>query len=213
MDMATAWNDMAETAAARANVYGLLATVFRAEPDEAFLDQLKDPGFSGALEALGLSLGDEFTNTPTVRLVEDMAVEYARLFIGPGSHISPHESVHVDVDAGSGGLWGAKTVEVKKFIEAAGFDYEDQFTGLPDHVSVELEFMQKLTEWESGKWACGDEEKAKYSRLIQRRFMKEHIMTWVPKLCDKVINMADKPFYEEMAKVTKRFLDYDKRSI
>ena len=52
--------EMAETATARANVYGLLTAVFRAEPSSSFLARLKDPEILGVLEGLGVSLGDDF---------------------------------------------------------------------------------------------------------------------------------------------------------
>jgi len=72
--------DMAEMAAARANVYGLLADVFRKEPSTAFLKRLKAPEFSGALQALGLSLGEVLENTPEDQLAESLSLEYTRLF-------------------------------------------------------------------------------------------------------------------------------------
>jgi len=205
--------DQTMTANARSSVYGLLAMIFRAEPAVDFLVQLKTPGFSEILKSLGYSLGDEFKSSPDEELAEDLAVEYARLFIGPGPHLSPHESVHLEVDGYEGGLWGATTVKVKKFIEAAGLNYEDQFTGLPDHISVELEFMQKMTEWEAEKWAEGDEEKALGSQMVQRKFMDEHVMLWGPGFCDKVIDMSESPFYENMAKVAKSFLEFDHKAM
>ncbi len=142
-----------------------------------------------------------------------MAVEFTRLFLGPGSHISPHESVFVEADGGVGGLWGEKTVEVKKFIETAGLAYGSDFTGIPDHVSVELEFLQKLAEWEAGKWAENDTENAVFCLGVEKRFIEEHLGKWVPELCDKVAARAELPFYREMAGVTKKFIEYEQRTI
>ena len=95
--------DMADAATARSHIYGLLATVFRAEPSEAFLKEMKDAGSAGVFSDLGIDLGEEFLGRSERELADDLAVEYARLFLGPGEHISPHESVHGEVD---GGDWG-----------------------------------------------------------------------------------------------------------
>ena len=125
--METARQDKAETAVARSNVYGLLASVFRAEPTVALIRELQSPGFLAAFSVLGLSLGDEFHDTAPDQLAEDLALEYTRLFIGPGPRISPHESLHVELgNISENALWGPQTVEVKRFIEATGLSYDDK---------------------------------------------------------------------------------------
>jgi len=88
----------AGTASARSQVYGLLASIFRGEPDVNFVRDLKAPRFAGALSSLDVDLGEDFRQSDDEELCENLAVEYTRLFMGPGSHISPHESVFVDVD-------------------------------------------------------------------------------------------------------------------
>ncbi len=212
--METDRNSMIDTAKARSQVYGLLAAVFRAEPTAAFLRELKGPGLSGIFSELGLNLGQELQEKPEAELLEELAVEYTRLFLGPGPHISAHESVFVEVDDGSqGGLWGAKTVEVKKFIETAGLTYDSDYTGIPDHVSVELEFLQKLAEWEADKWADDDAENAIYCLGVEKKFIKEHLIKWVPELCDKIVAQAELPFYRELAHFTRDYIEFDYKGI
>ncbi len=208
--MGATHRQMNDTAMARGQVYGLLATLFRAEPEEAFLKELQGPGLSGVFSELGLNLGEDLQEKPIEESVEELAVEYTRLFLGPGSHISAHESVFIEVDGGVGGLWGEKTVEVKKFIEAAGLTYDTEFHGIPDHVSVELEFLQKLAGWEAGKWAEDDAENAAFCLEVEKRFIEEHLGKWVPALCDKVLAQAELPFYKEIARFTKDFIRFEK---
>ena len=98
--MVTPRNDMAEMATARANVYGLLADVFREEPSEALLSKLREPEFTGALQALGISLDVALESSSRALLVEDLALEITWLFIAPGSNISPHDSMHVEARFG-----------------------------------------------------------------------------------------------------------------
>lgn len=204
---------MSETAVARSQVYGLLTTVFRAEPSETFIRDLRGPRFVGAFSDLGMDLGDEFRNAAESDILEQLALEFTRLFLGPGRHISAHESIFTEMDGEVGGLWGAKTVEVKKFIETTGLGYESGFTGLPDHISVELEFMRKLAEWEAGKWSGDDGENATYCLTVQKKFIEEHLLKWMPEFCGEVIDKANLPFYREMAKVTRDFLEFDHKEI
>ncbi len=211
--MGTDWKELADSAKSRSEIYGLLTTVFREEPTTARIDVLRGPRLSGVFSDLGLDLGKKFYSDPEAEVVEALVLEFNRLFIGPGRHISPHESIFTEVDGGMGGLWGAKTVEVKKFIETTGLDYEPEFTGLPDHVSVELEFMQKLAEWEADKWFRQDRKSAEYCLSVQRMFLERHLLCWLPQFCDTVMVQAELPFYRAMAELTKNYLEFERQSI
>ncbi|MEW8072035.1 MAG: molecular chaperone TorD family protein [Candidatus Thiodiazotropha sp.] len=211
--MGTDWNKMADNAKTRSDMYGLLTLVFRQEPSEAFINELRGPRLAGAFSDMELDMGGSFYSEPVSTIADQLALEFSRLFIGPGRHISAHESIFTEVDGDSGGLWGARTVEVKKFIETTGLDYASQFTGLPDHISVELEFMQKLTQWESAKWMEMDRKSAEYCLSIQRMFLQQHILGWIPKFCDAVIFQADMPFYRELAGLMKNFLEFEQQSL
>jgi TorA maturation chaperone TorD len=205
---------MTDTAKQRSTVYGLLAATFRCEPTAAFIRQVKDPEFQGALSSSGIELEEDFFNQPEDELVESLAVEFTRLFLGPGKHISPHESVHHEREDGDWGrLWGKSTVEIKKFIETTGLEYTSVYPGLPDHISVELEFMQKLAERESTAWKENDNKGALYCLKIEKKFIEEHLSKWCPDFCDKVTSEAATSFYREMAKLTKWFIELETKEI
>jgi TorA maturation chaperone TorD len=205
---------MAKMATARANVYGLLADVFREEPSEALLSKLRVPEFSSALHALNLSLDDMFESTSHAQLVEDLALEFTRLFVGPGSHLSPHESMHVEARFGEqNSFWGEQTVEVKKFMEAAGLKVDDSFSGMPDHLSAEFEFMQRLLLKEVEARANEDHELGANILKIEKRFYEEHLSQWVSNFCDKVIDATGHPFYKQFSEVTKGFIDFEKETL
>ena len=206
--------EMTAVARQRSNVYGLLATVYRQEVTSGLLQQSKDPQFLGVLSDLGIQLGDDFFQRNEEELLEEMAVEYTRLFLGPGKHVSPHESVHLQRDdAGQGQLWGESTVEVKKFIESSGLDYRSEYKGLPDHISVELEFMQRVALREEQARREGDNDGARYFLKIEKKFLEEHLIHWIPIFCEKVIAEAELSFYREMAVLTKRFVEFDWREL
>ena len=207
-------NNMAEMAMARANVYGLLADVFRESPSGLLLLKLGEPEFSGSLKALGLSLDEVFGEVPHRQLVEDLAIEYTRLFIGPSNHISPHESMHCDVRFGEKkALWGDQTVAVKKFMQAAGMEIDDGFGGMPDHISAELEFMQQLLQNECDAWVNEDDELACNILSIEKKFYDEHLSQWVANFCDTVIELSKHVFYAQFCEVTKGYMSFEKETL
>ena len=113
-----------EGARMRSNIYGFLSSLFREEINAERLRQIKDPAIKKVLSAMGFQY-DIFSQKDQDKLLEDLAVEYTRLFLGPDKHISPHESVHHERDDGDWGVhWGASTVDVKKFIEKDGLEYK-----------------------------------------------------------------------------------------
>ena len=102
-------------------------------------------------------------------------------------------------------------VEVKKFIEFSGLHYTSDYTGLPDHISVELEFMQQVTLREGQAWEEGDETAAKGCLKYEKQFLEEHLICWIPDFCDKVMAAAESPLYREMASLTKTFIEFENR--
>ena len=189
------------------SIYGLLALIFAQEVTSDFLKEIRTPHFRGVLSDLKVDLGDSFYDDPADELLEEMAVEFTGLFIGPGNFISPHESVHhVRDDGDYGKLWGADTVAVKKFVEATGLSYQSAFGGMPDHIAAEFELMQKLEDRLAQAQIDGEKELAENLQVIKQRFMVEHILTWVPEFLDKVVAKANFPFYREMAQFASQFL-------
>ncbi|MEK6193249.1 MAG: molecular chaperone TorD family protein [Deltaproteobacteria bacterium] len=196
----------------RSNIYGLLALIYRREVTPDLLHKVKDPRFLGVFTDLGVEGIKAFLQSSEEKLIEDLTVEYARLFLGPGKHISPHESVHHQREDGDWGtLWGATTVEVKKFIEATGLEYEPDYKGMPDHVSVEFEFMAALARREAQAWAESDEAIARSCVAMQKMFLEEHLIQWIPDFCENVIQLAELPFYHAVAELTRSFIEFENK--
>jgi TorA maturation chaperone TorD len=209
-EVGTDWKKAADNAQLRSNIYGLLSTVFREEPTEALIHELRGPRLSGIFSDMGVELGETFSNISDSAVAEALGLEFTRLFIGPGPHVSAHESVFAEMDGGTSSLWGRKTVEVKNFIETAGLGYQPEYSGIPDHVSVELEFMQKLTAWEAEKWTQQDRKSAEYCSTVQRLFLNQHLLCWLPQFCDAVMEQAELPFYRSMSELTRNYLEFER---
>ncbi len=110
-------------------------------------------------------------------------------------------------------LWGESTVEVKKFVESLGLKYKEADTSIPDHISVELEMMQKVIAKEWQAWNKNGGKEALYFLKIEKMFIEDHLIKWIPQFCDKVISEAEQSFYRELAKITKSFIEFEKENI
>lgn len=148
---------------------------------------------------------------------EGLAVEYARLFAVPGrSMVVPCESAYcdrleVDFSNGcgpyfeapsgksgfSGFLYGPSAVEVSKIYLQAGFQLEKEGGVLPDHLSIELEFMGWLQEQK-------DEEKGS-------QFFKKHLGRWVFRCLEEIDQKTECAFYKELASHCALFLSNEEK--
>ena len=201
--------EKAEGARIRSNIYGFLSSMFREEITAERLRQIKGPAIKEVLSEMGIQY-DIFSKKDQDQLLEDLAVEYTRLFLGPDKHISPHEAVHHQRDDGDWGVhWGGSTVDVKKFIETTGLEYKQEYSGMPDHISVELDFMKEAAGREAQALEEKDWEGALYCQKMEKKFIYDHLIKWIPAFCDKIISQAEISFYGDLADVTKNFINLE----
>ena len=201
---------MGETAEHRSNSYGFLSIVYLQEPTKKFIKLLVESNILNVVSESALRFENQITNDVSDKFLNDLVLEYTRLFIGPGKHVSPYESVYIDNEDA---LWSETTVEVKNFIEASGLAYSCNWHGLPDHIGVELEFMQMLTCHERDARAKENKKTAFRCLELEKRFIDEHLSQWVPTFCDKVKEESRVEFYGDMAEFTKQFIDFDSKLV
>ena len=194
---------LAGTAQQVGQLYGFLASLYRAELTQQQLDALRQPEMAAMLTAAGIDLQGAFWTKPDAQLLEELAVEYTALFLGPGGHISPHESVQIEEH---GGYWGDATTAMRRFITETGIEYDSGYNGVPDHISVELEFLGELARRESLAWEQEDSAAAGNCLAYQRDFLDEHLGLWVEKFCTRVVETGELSFYRDVAQVTAEFV-------
>jgi len=195
---------LAREAEERGYLYGLLAALFQSEPDGELLAKLATPEFLAALahsgartECLRADGADGYRDQET------LALEYTQLFIGPGRHVSPHEAVHLPEE---GGHMGESSVAVRHFIESSGMAYQPSYPGMPDHLSVELEFMQHLASAEAQALRRDDEAQRTIAVDLQGDFLRRHLGEWLPSFAARVRAQAQLGFYAELAELAARFV-------
>ena len=68
----------------------------------------------------------------------------------------------------------------------------------PDHLGTELRLMSHLCHLEGEAWRVGDEPEARSLQEREARVLEEHLLPWLPALCDQFSALAMHPFYRTM---------------
>ncbi|WP_372480827.1 molecular chaperone (plasmid) [Halomicrobium sp. HM KBTZ05] len=181
-DTATAVDDpTGETRLPTADTLGTLAVCWR-EPSE----ELRT-----AVESDAIAWLDE--SEAAVDL-DDLRVEYTRLFIGPGpEQCPPYESVYRDGDHDGdeqnvGPVYGPATQAVARWYAEYGLELRDSRSAPPDHIATELEFAAYLA-------ATEDDD-------TLEQFLDEHPRTWIEPFAARLRENDPGPFYRAVIERT-----------
>ncbi len=108
--------------------------------------------------------------------------EYNRLFlIRPKAQ--PHETVYTDPE---GQMRGMLTAQLEERYLEAGLVISPELNELPDHISVELEFMAFLCMKEVDARLANEDKVAIHFRALQESFMRQHLVRWFPKFAQRI---------------------------
>lgn len=216
------FEELNKLAESRARAYGFLSSIYNQIPsvdfvkkvlDEAFLSLLSSLATAEALEEIkeGLNIVKGFVEKARREPLEDVhleiSVERTRLFRGISHDYGPpppYESVYRE-----GRVMGKVTTEVVKSYAEAGLSLSEDHKDPSDSIGIELEFMRYLCEKEAGSWRGKDKKNALKYLQSEKRFLEEHVTTWVPQFCQKVLEKAKLDFYKGMAKITRGFIESD----
>jgi TorA maturation chaperone TorD len=186
---------LAAVCARRAAVYRALVLGF-AEPSPALVTSLGDLAstltdvvawlgpdaamYDPAIELLASAVTVS-TGSSLEERVAELSSEHARLFTGPGRPaVMCYASQYLDADERSPGRLNAAAAA----YAAAAYPEQGVATvpnrgELPDHVTLELEFLFHLCRCEERAWAAGDDEGALATRRSLDRFLREHAARWL----------------------------------
>jgi len=153
-----------------------------------------NPDFAASARRLGEAFAAEDP--------EDLLIDYTRIFLGPVDAIArPYGSVWL---GGQQALMQDSTMAVQQLYEQGGFEIDEDFRELPDHVAAELEFLYLLIYRETEARAKGDADAAAAMAALRRRFLGEHLGAWVAAFAAAVREGATTGFYRELADLTQR---------
>ncbi len=190
------------------------------------LDRSKIP-FGGTLENISILDGLETSiTTPNIEILESMSrmreklgaapleellVEYARLFVGPFELVAPpYGSVYLDPNRV---VMGASTMKVLRTYREAGLNLSDDLQEPPDHIAVELEFMRFLVSCSAGAGAEGNREGAIQYLRVQGEFLSQFLSPWISPFCKRILLSSENAFYRALAKCVSAFALKDAKDV
>lgn len=136
---------------------------------------------------------------------EDLLVAYAKLFVGPNELLAPpYGSVYLD---GEKMVMGDSTMEVIKFYEEQGLSMDKEFENLPDHITIELEFMYYLIFKETEALEKSQWDTALDFIKTQGLFLDKYLKRWINPFCDKIKQGTDNEFYTGLADCLTAFIE------
>lgn len=138
----------------------------------------------------------------------ELAVVYARLFVGPFSlGAPPYGSYYLEPEKR---VMGETTSAVRDFYRKAGLTLDEEFTEMPDHMAVELEFLSYLLQRALAAMAAGDEAAFVAWTETRKSFLERFFIGWYCEFCTAIRHSEDSPFYLALADCLEGVLQRDK---
>lgn len=182
----------------KANLYKVLSELFN-KPNDNLLE-LFEP-LKNSLQALypdlvtyGEVLEEEFNNI--YNQDEDLtplAVEHARLFIGPFDVLAPpYSSIYLESGRR---LQGESTQYAVDIYKEAGIEISKDFKDIPDHIKVELEFVYYLY------FQYVETNELTYLNILAK-FIHTHLSKWILPFKEQLQTRGNLHFYKKLADLT-----------
>jgi TorA maturation chaperone TorD len=173
-----------------------LSRIWVREIDLATLESLNEPAMLAAFTELGASIPNKIDE----ETVEELAVDYCQLLIGPKNHIPPVQSIWSQQR-----FQGNAAASMIRYFELLP-DYNPPIgspdgvaanNGMLDHFGVQIDFL--------GSLLISDQVEDVTNQLVQQ-FFSDHIK-WSLPVIRKIQNQAGTDFYHGMAKNTLEMLN------
>ena len=133
---------------------------------------------------------------------QNLAVEYASLFIGPFElKAAPYGSVYLE---DSHQIMGQTTVDTMALYEKAGLKVDIKEPA--DHIAIELEFMHYLILAEIDSLASNDEKRHQSILNIRETFYNQFLGKWIPDFCDTIKKTTTEGYYKALADCLRSFI-------
>lgn len=197
------------TTAIREDIYRLLAACYYS-PTTGFIEENCCSSLATLLKGSAsdaAAFADEATSVLKTTTAEALSVEHARLFIGPFQLVAPpYGSIFLDETKT---VMGDSTAKVAAFYHNCGLQLAEDFHELPDHIAVELEFISFLAFKQREAEVSGDSNEVARITSLQQEFLGRFLMPWLEPFTSAIINDAEAPFYQAIARCTAAFIHAD----
>ena len=178
---------------ARAEVYGLLASLYHAPPSAELYEQLRVAVTEAPAAGAFLEASWSEVVAASRRLARtDVADEYVALFGGVGKpEVFLYGSWFI-----AGHLNEKPLVDLRRDLAALGLERPAGVVETEDHIAGLCEVMRYLIAGEDAGVA---------NLAAQQRFFDAHLQSWVERLCDGVVAQPRADFYRALAGFTRDF--------
>ena len=191
----------------RIAIYALISRLMLVEVDEAFLKQIESdenilalfPNYRDWTKRKEMSVNKLIT--------EEYNADFANLFL---MNLIPYESFYLSEEQM---IESGQANPVVELYDALDFRVELEKARVvsADHIGVELEFMYMLCTALKKALGVGDKEGVCELLLIQRGFLKDHLLEWMPLFLINAKRESRTPLYHDGTELTLEFIlsDYE----
>lgn len=191
----------------------MIATLHDHEPDIELLKELNTIEFPSCLTILpdeGPSSESEFLLQDAMRLLEDslkqfsgdvqqntlddLAADYASIYLNHNINASPEESVWTDED---GLICQQSMFQVRDWYEKYGLCIPDWRQRPDDHLFYELQFIAQLL----------DRDESIKTLEQAAIFMDEHLLRWLGNFSEQVLARCDTQYFAGVAALTATYCE------
>lgn len=186
----------------RSRFYTFLARLYEKELSPHLIQQLATLNYPTVAKHPDMTQGYQkmahyLQTTPHQTCVDDLACDYAKVFLGAGEtkgHAAfPYESVYTSPEKL---VMQEAWTQVCQIYATAGLQLQSELTDIKeDHLAVELKFMAYL---------CQEND-----LTLQTTFLNEHLLPWLTAFLADVKTYSQTEFYQGVAQLTAGFLAYD----
>ncbi|HEC07563.1 TorD/DmsD family molecular chaperone [Thiolapillus sp.] len=184
----------------------LLAILHDREPDAQLLQQMKHAGFP---QVLALNLESEsgrqaldlmhkaildLPEAITTQVLDDLAADYASIYLNHNIHASPEESVWLDEDSL---ICQDSMFQVRSWFEKHNLEIYNWRIRPDDHLVYQLQFIAHLLSENDDMETL--EEAA--------TFMDEHLLRWLGDFGRRVSQRCDTPYFAGAAALTAAYCE------
>lgn len=201
-----------DQAHSRSSLYYFLSTLFLTPPGS---DSIAKVGELVSSAKESMHLGDQAPGLlPILHATDDEDIqnhiqEYHDLFKVPlEKYVAPYESVYREKR-----MSGQTATAVKKIYALVGFAIPHEYYEREDHIGIELAFMATLCREEITASTNNRFDLVKALLGMENKFLEEHLVCWLPDLCDKIFEKTENWFYRAVAKITLEFVQCDANSV
>ncbi|MBP2635401.1 MAG: cytoplasmic chaperone TorD [Firmicutes bacterium] len=203
--------EYAELISNRERLYRFLGRLYEVEVDKNLLEQITAMIFPVECgeEVLnqGYLLLKNYIMLPLNDPVNDLAVDFARIFLGAGivgdEVAYPYESVYTSPKRL---IMQDSRDQVLAVYRNKGLNKTEGLDIPEDHIALELEFMAHLCQETQQAVAAQDWKAVSACLKGQLEFLTAHLLNWVPAFCTDIEKYAETEFYQAVAKITNGYL-------